>query len=173
VSGIKKNMRYRFQTKVDRSNVYDFLLTHTYQSFSGIFTLLLGIIALALFFYSLGKVKVPISILYLFVACLSVFYMPVFLYIQSKRQMKTVWFYQFPVTYEVGGDGLLISQMEREGFVAWHEISKVQEGNTCLMVYVGKRSAFLWRKEDMGKDMGAICSLLKKYLGEKKVRVKS
>ncbi|MDD3220097.1 MAG: YcxB family protein [Lachnospiraceae bacterium] len=165
-------MRYKFSAQITAANVYDFLLTHTYRTFAGWFSILAGVVAIILGVTSWGEVSLPISMCYLFLGLIAFVYMPALLFYQAKKQMKTVPAYRFPVTYEIGEDGITINQMERKGFVKWEEITKAIAGNSCLLVYLSKANAFLWPKKDMGQDCEAIVEMLRKHAVNGKVRIR-
>lgn len=165
-------MKYRLQTKAEQRNVYDFLLTRTYTSLGGVLLLLIAFAALALFFYSIGRERLLMGLSYLPVAGLSLFYMPVFLYIRSGKLLKSLWFYRFLLTYDLLETGIFISCEDREGFVSWEEILKIRQGLTCIMVYTEKGGVFLWRKDDLDEKKEELFAFLRKRLGENKVRIR-
>lgn len=57
-------MEVKIEVKMTPKIMYDFMMYHTYRSFSGIFGIILGIAAFVMFGTTLGKTDLSYSIVY-------------------------------------------------------------------------------------------------------------
>ncbi len=81
-------MEAKVEVKMTPKIMYDFMMYHTYRSFSGIFGIILGIAAFVMFGTTLGKTDLSYSIVYCLFGVWFIVYLPVSLYTKSKRQVE-------------------------------------------------------------------------------------
>lgn len=78
-------MEVKIEVKMTPKIMYDFMMYHTYRSFSGIFGIILGIAAFVMFGTTLGKTDLSYSIVYCLFGVWFIVYLPVSLYTKSKK----------------------------------------------------------------------------------------
>lgn len=60
----EENVEAKVEVKMTPKIMYDFMMYHTYRSFSGIFGIILGIAAFVMFGMTLGKTELSYSMVY-------------------------------------------------------------------------------------------------------------
>lgn len=103
-------MEVKFEVKMTPQIMYNFMLNHTYKSLTGVLGVLFGIASFILFGITLGKTTSIFSILYLLFGIWFILYLPVSLYMRSKRQVKNNAVFQKPITYVLNEKGIQIIQ---------------------------------------------------------------
>lgn len=151
--------------------MYDFLLKHTYSTWTGWLSHLIGLVLLVLYFGTWGEVDTTRSTAYLVFGLWCLFYMPVSLFSQSARQMKLNPVYQNPLTYTVNANGIKTVQGKQQAFVAWDKVLKVRETKLSLLLYTGSKFCFVFPKEAMGEQQEIIKTLIRENLEPGKVKI--
>ena len=100
-------MEAKFEVKMTQKVMYNFLLNHTYRSAAGVVGLLFGLSAFVLCIVTFGNVPVWQSILYLLFGIWFFLYLPLNLYLRSKKQVKGNPVFQKPICYVVNDNGNL------------------------------------------------------------------
>ena len=151
--------------------MYDFMMYHTYRSFSGIFGIILGIAAFVMFGTTLGKTDLSYSIVYCLFGVWFIVYLPVSLYTKSKRQVEKSEVFKNPVTYILNDEGIEIVQGEEKAQCGWKNILKVYSSKKNVLIYSGKRNAFVLPKEAIGEQYDTLVTLVQKNMPKKKVKL--
>lgn len=164
-------MEVKFEVKMTPEIMYNFMLNHTYKSPTGFLGVAFGIASFVMFGVTLGKTTTTFSMLYLIFGIWFVLYLPVSLYMRSKKQVKSNAVFQKPITYIVNEKGIQIIQGEQKADCKWENIWKVCRTGKSLLVYSGKRNAFVLPKEAIGEQYDTLVKLLRKNMPEKKVKL--
>lgn len=164
-------MEVRFEVKMTPKIMYNFMMNHTYRSFSGFLGVLFGIASFVMFGVTLGKTSVSFSILYLLFGVWFVLYLPVNLYMRSNRQVKNSEVFKKPITYVVSDKGIQIIQGEDKADCKWENIRKVSKTGKSLLVYTGQRNAFVLPKEAIGDQYERLAALFLKNMPKGKVKL--
>lgn len=165
-------MEIKFDVRMTQKVLFNFLISHMYHSPSGVFGVVMGIMALAA-----GAAKVRSDqgsvalIMFLFAAYLLLF-MPINLYFNATKQMKLNPAFQEALCYTVDEEGVACSQAGQETAVPWDHIVKVRETKYSLLLYTGKRYCFIFPKESMGDNVQAVASLIRKHMDAKLIKMK-
>ena len=92
-------MEAKVEVKMTPKIMYDFMMYHTYRSFSGIFGIILGIAAFVMFGTTLGKTDLSYSIVYcLFGVWFIVIFRSAFIQNQ-KRQVEKAKIFKNPALH--------------------------------------------------------------------------
>lgn len=148
-----------FKILIKTKDMYNFLMGHMYSSFSGIFSILLSIGAIGLFFF--GK-KSEQSILLLVVAGLFLIGTPLQLLFKAKQQVTLNPMFKEPFTYTINSNGITVSQNEEKLETTWDSISRVVENRKTIVLYASRTSAYIMPKEQLGDK----CNEFKKIISE-------
>lgn len=165
-------MEAKFEVKMTRKIMYNFLMNHTYRSFTGVIGILFGLSAIAMGVMSMGQAEVWQTCLYLFFGIWFLLYLPVSLYSRAGRQVKTNPTFKSPIGYTINDRGISTNQGDRHAHIAWTDMQKVTETKLSLLAYTGKRYSFVLPKESMGSQYDTVVKLMKKNMDPKKVKVK-
>lgn len=165
-------MEIKFDVKMTHKIMYNFLLNHTYRSMSGIVGILLGIVALVLYFVTKGKVEPWMSMAYLIFGVWFVLYLPVSLYLRSGKQVKNSPVFKKPITYIMNEEGITTRQDDQEAKIEWGNVQKVTQTGMSLLVYTGRRTAFVLPKESMGDQYKAAVEMLNAHVAPEYLRIR-
>ncbi len=159
-------MEIRFEIKVTHRDMYNFLMHHTYRSFSGIFSVVAGIALLGLFWYgrTLGTEN---TWLYLLFGVLFLVYEPWTLLIQSAKQVSSNPVFQKPLSYCLTETGISVAQGETENEIPWTAVTKVRESARSFFIYTSKRNASIWVKDQLGGQEQAVREILERQVPER------
>ena len=164
-------MKATFDVKMNQKVMYNFLMHHTYTSFSGFFSTAVGIGILVLFFVTLGSEDPSKSMVYGIFGVLFLVYLPGSLFMKAAQQVKLNPVYRKPLTYSLDENGITSQQEEQKAEVKWEDIMKVRETRLSLLVYTGKAYCFVLPKEAMGDQSTTVKTLIRENVTPGKVKL--
>ena len=164
-------MSVKFQVKMSRKALFDFLLNHTYRSFGGWISVIIGIVVLIAAIVTFGDVSASTSAVYFFFAAYFLPLQPALLYFRAAKQMKLNPVYKEPLYYVLDDEGITSRQKKEKSQIGWDQIVKVTETRCSLLLYTGKRYSFILPKEDIGNQLPKVKELIKKHLKAEQVKI--
>lgn len=165
-------MSASFDVKMTKKILYDFLMTHTYRSFSGWFSILIGLAGVVLTIASVGRVENTMLLIYGVFSAYFLLYQPVALYMKAVKQVKLNPMYKEPLHYVINDEGITSSQAEQSVLIPWDSIVKVTRSKYSFLLYTGKISSFVLPQESMGAQMTIVEGLIRKYVPADQVKMK-
>ena len=90
-----------FETDIKEKDLMNFKIYHNYHSFSGIASLIFGIICLVICVLSFGNYNVAYTLMMAFFGLFFTVYTPIGMLLKVKKQMKSVKAFSDPVKYTV------------------------------------------------------------------------
>ena len=145
--------------------LYDYMLRHAYTSAAGILGTCFGVLGILLYF-RLG------NLLYLIMGIVLLLYLPVTLWTKSVTQMKLNPVFRKPLSYELGADGIRVTQEESTQSLTWDQCTKAVSTGKSILLYSGKNNATIFPRKDLGNDAGALIAILAKYMDPGKMKVR-
>ncbi len=158
-------MSAEFDVTMTTGKMYDYMLRHTFTSFSGIVGELLGVVLVAGFF-------VYGQWLFLAVGIICVVYQPAALYLRSKRQVQHNEVFKEPLHYKVDDNGITVESGEDSDSIPWDGIYKVVSTSRSVIVYTGRVNACIFPKEDMGTARDTVIRLISTHMDPKQVNIR-
>ena len=158
-------MKVEFDVKITAADLYDYMLSHTYSSFSGLFGSIVGALFIVMYF-SVGY------FLYLFAGVVILLYIPCSLFMRAHKQVALNEAFKKPLHYVLTEEGVTVSQGEDEMFQEWDVVYKAKSTNRSLLVYTSKVNAWIFPKRDLGKDKDAVIQLISAHVAPNKVKIK-
>lgn len=155
-------MKSEFKIQITTGSMYHFLMYSMYHGFGGIFSVILSAVLIG--YYVLNRTEVVNSWMYLLFGILFLVYEPWTLYTRAAKQAKLNPVFKAPLSYEVSENGIKVMQNDQVNEVAWESVMKVRETGQSLLVYTGKKYAFIWVKKQMKEEEMAVRELLKEYV---------
>lgn len=165
-------MSARFDVKMTKKILYDFLMTHTYRSFGGWFSIVIGVLGIVMTITSIGKASMTMTVVYAAFSLYFLLYQPITLYLKAAKQLKLNAMYREPMHYEVNDEGITTSQNEQVAQIPWEKVLKVTESKYSYFLYTGRIYSFVLPKESMGVQAAVVESLIKKHLAPGQVKIK-
>lgn len=158
-------MRVEFDVKITAADLYDYMLSHTYSGFSGLFGSIVGALFIIMYF-SVGY------FLYLIAGAVILLYIPCSLFLRAHKQVALNEAFKKPLHYVLTDEGVTVSQGENEIFQEWDVVYKAKSTNRSLLIYTSKVNAWIFPKRDLGKDKEAVIQLISAHVAPNKVKIK-
>lgn len=159
-------MRAEFDVNMTTGKMYDYMLRHTFTSFSGIVGELLGIVLLVGFF-------VYGQWIYLAAGIVCVFYQPVALYMRAKRQVSTSEVFKMPLHYVLDDNGITVKSGDATDSMGWDRMYKAVSTSRSVIVYTNRVNACIFPKDDMGGSKDDVIKIISTHMDPKQVNIKS
>ena len=159
-------MKVEFDVKITATDLYDYMLSHTYSSFSGLFGSIVGAFFIILYF------GMDTQFLYLFAGVVILLYIPCSLFMRAHKQVALNEAFKKPLHYVLTDEGVTVSQGENEMFQGWDVVYKAKSTNRSLLIYTSKVNAWIFPKKDLGKDKDAVIQLISAHVAPNKVKIK-
>lgn len=158
-------MELEFDVHMSTANLYDYSLYHTYRGVSGILGTAVGVLMIANFVNSH-------QILYLIFGLITIFYLPVALYMNAKRQMLAVAAFKEPIHYRLTEEGIEVSQGDVVQSQEWSAVVKAVSTRKSIILYTGKAVASILPREDMGSQTEAVIRMVCAHVDPKRVKIR-
>ena len=158
-------MKVEFDVKITAADLYDYMLSHTYNSFSGLFGSVVGALFVVMYFY-VGY------FLYLIAGVVILLYIPCSLFMRAHKQVALNEAFKKPLHYVLTDEGVTVSQDENEMFQEWDVVYKAKSTNRSLLIYTSKVNAWIFPKKDLGKDKEAVIRLISAHVAPDKIKIK-
>lgn len=158
-------MELEFDVHMSTANLYDYSLYHTYRSFSGILGTAVGVLLLANFVHSH-------QILYLIFGLITVFYLPIALYMNAKKQMLAVPAFREPLHYRLTESGIEVSQGDVTQSQEWSAVLKAVSTRKSIILYTGKAVASILPRDDMGSKTEAVIKMISANVEPNRVKIR-
>ena len=150
--------------KINAGDLYDYLLTHTYNSPAGLlgscFGALLVVVAL-----------MKSQWLLLAAGIVLLLYLPWTLFVRSRKQALNPAF-QKPLHYTLDEEGITVSQDGVEQKQAWEDMVKAISTTRSIIVYTSKVNATILPKRELGDQKAAVIEMISTHMKPAKVKIK-
>lgn len=158
-------MKVEFDVNMTTGKMYDYMLNHTLRSFSGILSEVVGILLVACFFYG-GQ------ILYLLAGILVIFYMPLALLFNAKKQVTLNPVFKKPLHYILDDEGITVVSGEDSDSQKWVDMHKAVSTMNSIIIYTNRVNACIFPKSDLGDKMPDVVRIISTHVDPKKVKIK-
>ncbi len=158
-------MEVKFEVKITSGDLYDYMLHHTYGSFSGLIGAVAG--ALMVVAYFAGA-----SILCLIGGIVVLLYLPITLFLKSKQQYLSNPAFKNPLHYTLTDEGISVSQGEEVQTQSWDAMYKAVSTTKSLIVYTSPVNAAIFPKRDLGEKTSAVIEMISTHMPPKKVKIR-
>lgn len=154
-----------FDVQIKAGDLYDYMLRHTYNGFSGIFGSLVGALMVV------GGVLTN-SILLIIAGVVLLCYLPWTLFIKSRQQMLANPAFKQPLHYVLDAEGIEVSQGEEIQRQQWGDIWKAVSTGKSIIVYTSKVNACIFPKRDLKDRTSQVIQVLSTHLPASKVKIR-
>ena len=162
-------MELDFDVNITPGVLYDYLLSHTYRSASGLIGTIVGALLVAAF---LTTNKIP----YLIAGIVIIAYLPWTLFIKSRQQHLANPAYKKPLHFHMDSEGITVSQGDEDtadpARVSWDEVYKATSTSMSILIYTNKVSAFMLPKKDLGDMKPSVIQLISVNVDPAKVKIR-
>ncbi len=166
-----KNNLY-IETKINNKNMYEFMINHTYKSMMGVVGVLISILAIVALIVYGKNYDLTKKLLFIFIALLFTVINPISLYFKSKKQVKMNDSFQHPLCYTFSELGIDVRQGEQSLHINWDDIMKVISTKNLVVIYLSAINAFIFPKEQIGKEFEEFKKIITENYKGRKVSIK-
>ena len=152
--------------------MYRFNLYQTYTGFQGWFSIIFSIVILALSVITYGDVTLNYTLLYAAFGIIFLVYMPVSLWMRSKRSLAASEVLRNTLHYEVGEKGFTVSQGEASAELLWEQIYKMTATKSNVLVYSSRINAYVIPREQLGDKYADLAKIANEKLPKYRVKMK-
>lgn len=125
-----------FVTDIQQNDLMDFKIYHNYHSFSGLATVLFGVIMIVISCVSIGRFNIAYTLMTGFFGFFFTIYTPIGIYFKVKKQVKTIPAFKEPVKYTVTDEKITLSQGEITEDLLWSDIYKIKFTGKNIVLYI-------------------------------------
>ena len=165
-------MKIKISVQLKVSEMYNFLMHHTYFSFMGYVGILISLCAWAAAIYTWGKMPLFNVVLLIMAGLMFTVIQPVMLYLKAKTQILKNPMFAKPIDYEFSNEGILISQGEDSNALKWNEVTKITSTSKSVLIYLAKTRAFIITKEALGSQFEEFKKIAKKNATARYIKIK-
>jgi len=159
-------MKIEFDVQMTVGKMYDYMLYHTFRSFSGIMGEVVGIMLIACFFAA----RKP---LYLIAGIVVVLYLPIALYINAKKQVTLNPVFKTPLHYTLDDEGITVTSGENSDSQKWSDMHKAVSSGKSIIIYTNKINACIFPKEDLGNKLADAIKMISTHMDPKRVVIRT
>lgn len=128
--------KVEFVTDIQMNDLMDFKIYHNYHSFSGLATVLFGVIMIVISCVSIGRFNIAYTLMTGFFGFFFTIYTPVGIYLRVKKQIKTIPAFKEPVKYTVTNEKIALSQGDITEDLLWSDIYKIKFTGKNMVLYI-------------------------------------
>lgn len=158
-------MELEFDVKINAGILYDYLLHHTYTSFSGLLGTVVGVLALVMYYAER-------NILYLIAGVVILLYLPWTLYLKSKQQMVNSKVFKEPLHYKMTDEGMEVSQGEAKEMQEWDKMYKAVSTRKSIILYTSPVNASVFPRKDLGDKTSVLIQMISTHMPPAKVKIR-
>ena len=159
-------MEVEFDVNINAGVLYDYMLHHTYSSFSGILGTIVGLLLIVAFFVS-GWLP------YLIFGIVVTFYLPWTLFLKSKQQMLRTEAFHAPLHYKMSDEGIEVSQGEVCELQTWDNMFKAISTGKSIIVYTSPVNASIYPRKDLKEKAPKVIEMISTHMDPKKVKIRA
>ena len=165
-------MHMEFDVQLTEKDLYRFNIYQSYTSSQGIVSLILTVLGIIMMVTALMEGNVWYGILYFIFSIIVLFYIPVSLRTRVKLTMKSNAVLSGVLHYEVSEEGIAVSTGEEKAMLPWKQIYKMISTKHSVLIYSGRRNAYVLPKAQLGNQYVELKTLAEKMLEKHRVNLK-
>ena len=152
--------------KIEAGDLYDYMLMHTYHSFSGLVSGGVGAVAVLV-----GVMKgQPI---FLLAGLVLLVYLPWTLFLKSRQQALSNAAFRQPLHYVLDDQGITVSQNGEEQHQDWDRMVKAVSTGHSIIVYTSKVNATIFPNRETKDKRTDVIEMISTHMPPGKVRIRS
>ena len=159
-------MELKLVCNMTASALYDYNMHYTYTGAQG----LIGTTVVALLLIGYGMNTDYIALLA--AGLVIILYLPITLFVNSRKQMAANPAFKQPMYYTLNDEGVTVSVMDEEVTLQWEQVYKAYSTNQSIVIATGKANAWIFPKKDLGEDKAALIEMISTHVPPQKIRIK-
>ena len=165
-------MTVEFDVKLTLKDMYRFNMYQAYTGTQGWLAIFVAILLFAKAITDFGEVSMTKTILVAVLGVIFLFYIPVGLYMRSKKRLETTESLRNTLHYAVSDAGIAVAQGEATGELKWNQIYKMIATKSHVLIYSNRINAYVIPREQLGEKYTALAELANKNLERHRVKMR-
>lgn len=165
-------MKTEFDIKLTVKDMYRFSMYHAYTGSQGIISIVIAILSFIAAVKTYGSVQISYTILYAVFGVIFLVYMPVSLYMRSKRQVLSSEVLKNKLHYLVDDTGIHTSQNEQTADLLWEQIYKIIATRQNVLVYSNRVNAYVIPREQLGQQYEVLKQIASAHMPKYRFKMK-
>lgn len=165
-------MTIKFDVKMTKKAMTDFMLYTSYTSLSGIAGVVFGGVVLVLGISQLMNGVYSSGAMLLLFAGFFLIGNPLQMKARAAQQVTASPMFQKPITYELTEEGVRITQEEASVLNEWKDFRKAVSTGQSIILYITKVRAVVLPKEALGEQFPAAVQMISTHMPAKKVNIR-
>ncbi|MCR4989675.1 MAG: YcxB family protein [Lachnospiraceae bacterium] len=158
-------MKLDLDIKIRPKDLYDYMLYHTYTGLSGIIGTVCGIFMAAVYFMGY-------QIWYLIGGLIILFYLPVSLFMRSRKQYLANPAFKEPLHYKFDETGMSVSQGDSIESIEWDRMVKAVSTPGSIVLYTSRVNGSIFPKRELNDQKEALIKMISTHMSPKKVKIR-
>lgn len=160
-------MKIEFDVKMTTAKMYDYMLYHTFHGMQGLLGEIVGVLLIIGF-----VITDPHKWLYLIFGLIVIFYLPVALFFNAKRQVALTPAFKDSIHYILTDEGMEVHVGDQSDSMSWDNIRKAVSTSKNIMIYTSKNTATLFPRADLGDNEMKVIEMISTHVDPKKVNIR-
>lgn len=165
-------MKTEFDITLTEKDMYRFSMYHAYSGTHGILSALLAVLIFALAYRNKDVAGMGYTVMYIAFGIVFLLYLPVTLYFQAKKQLKSSEVLRNALHYVVDEEGIHTSQNEAAADLPWEQIYKVISTKSNVLVYSNRIHAYVIPREQIADQYEMFYKIAKAKLPKYRFKMK-
>lgn len=158
-------MEVEFDVEMKAGILYDYMMRHTFSSFSGIFGTAVGALMIVAFYSNR-------QILFLAAGIIILIYQPWTLFLRSRKQMLSNPAFKKPLHYKLTEEGIEVSQEDTAESQKWEDMYKAVSTGSSIIVYTSRINACIFPKKDLGENKYKVIEMISTHMPANRVKIR-
>ena len=160
-------MKIEFDVKMTTAKMYDYMLYHTFHGMQGLLGEIVGVLLIIGF-----VITDPHKWLYLIFGLIVIFYLPVALFFNAKRQVALTPVFKDKIHYVLTDEGMEVHVGDQSDSMEWSAIRKAVSTSKNIILYTGKNTATLFPRADLSDNEMKVIEIISTHVDPKKVNIR-
>lgn len=155
-----------FDVKINANDLYDYMMMHSYSSFSGILGSCVGAIMIVFAVYMKQWI-------FLIFGIVLILYLPYTYFLKSRQQIVSNPAFKKPLHFVLDETGITVSQGEEQQCQNWEDMVKAISTNRSIIIYTSKINATIFPKKELKDNKDRVIEMISTHMPPSKVKIKA
>ena len=160
-----------FDTKLTAKDMYRFNMYQTYSGIHGWVSVFAAIFLWVIAARNYDSVTTNYTIFCVVFGLVFLFYFPITLYLHSKHAIAASKVLSSTLHYEVGEEGIRVSQGEESAELKWQQIYRMVATKHNVLVYSNRVNAYVIPREQLGEAYTPLAEIANAKLEKHRVKM--
>lgn len=165
-------MNTEFDITLTSKDMYRFSMHHAYTRGQGMVSIGIALLCFFVAVKTRGSVGQMYTALYAAFGFLFLFYIPVNLYLRSKRQLMLSEVLKHTLHYQIDERGIHTSQNNDSAELLWDQVYKIVSTRHNVLVYSNRVNAFVIPRDQIAKEYETLRQIAKAQLADYKFKMR-